>query len=677
MVPYLVCEFSQRTLSNLVKECFGSDFPDVFKKEQITYIFNYLTDLGAKSILLEREYQDHDYLEDYSRYYVKCFKNSGHKCARLHFFSKELKHGSFDQVLMGDCDPSIIQSSYLGFIVIKPLPKTFIGKTCLRLYPGLTQVTSESNCLSRRYQISLFGIELTVDSIAFQEQDQVVSACATTAIWTALHGCAWKNDRQIPACSEITTNAINHIDGSSNRFPNKGLTTKQILRALDVEGLRHHLEPIETASKGEIFDAVRTHIDSGVPVILGAEIYDRSGKHLGGHAVTILGYKKENERISFYVHDDRLGPFAKAVIVARSVKRGRRQSSRSERGGKWQLTLQRKDSKGNWLTPHEYLSFFSLIIPTHKKVRIPYVLPLNTCHLMVREFELWLKKQETEVRQLGEGLNFSLRLYQVSEINKTILDTTCNPNHNDPEVYKRDRVDFLTKSRARFQWVASFRLKDLPVFKVLFDATDIPQGNAVSGIFVENMQFARSVLKVYRDYKGVEIESPNESFILTVYKFLEDSESNYDTYLDKTYGNLRAPSYLKETEIIDGDIYKNKWLRIFYENPKDPIKIEDLFPSPPEGCGLIWAIAADGSLRIGIEIQGEGKGHPTLTGYSVARIAGELKRMSNSWGINSKSGRYSSDYSNSQELLENALHKFKTIFPLSSDRLYILPNDVI
>ncbi|WP_219575200.1 hypothetical protein, partial [Vibrio parahaemolyticus] len=56
------------------------------------------------------------------------------------------------------------------------------------------------------------------------------------------------------------------------------------------------------------------------------------------------------------------------------------------------------------------------------------------------------------------------------------------------------------------------------------------------------------------------------------------------------------------------------------------------------------------------------KGHPTLTGFKPSRIAGELKRSHSGWFINSKSGRYSTDYSNTNELLRNAVEKFKDIF---------------
>lgn len=33
MTPYLVSEFAKPTITNLVRECFGYDFPDIFSKD--------------------------------------------------------------------------------------------------------------------------------------------------------------------------------------------------------------------------------------------------------------------------------------------------------------------------------------------------------------------------------------------------------------------------------------------------------------------------------------------------------------------------------------------------------------------------------------------------------------------------------------------------------------------
>ncbi|HFE3995262.1 TPA: hypothetical protein ACF3MG_005204, partial [Escherichia coli] len=53
-------------------------------------------------------------------------------------------------------------------------------------------------------------------------------------------------------------------------------------------------------------------------------------------------------------------------------------------------------------------------------------------------------------------------------------------NDFEAEIHcKKSRIDFLTQSYARYHWVASFKLNGEDAFDILFDATDIPQGDAV------------------------------------------------------------------------------------------------------------------------------------------------------------------------------------------------------
>ena len=130
MNSFLICQFSELTLGNLIKETFDSSFPDIISKVQIKYIYRYLSNIKAKSILLEKEYLDKDYLEDYSRYYIKSFNNNGYLSARLHFFSEEINHNYINSCLSKFERKKLdkLQNSYLGFMVIKPLNQTFIGR---------------------------------------------------------------------------------------------------------------------------------------------------------------------------------------------------------------------------------------------------------------------------------------------------------------------------------------------------------------------------------------------------------------------------------------------------------------------------------------------------------------------------------------------------------------------
>ena len=140
-----------------------------------------------------------------------------------------------------------------------------MGKTCLRV-SGDRGVGKKK--IDKPYDVNLFGIKLTIDSIAFQEQDKVVAACATTAIWTALHSSPGRSVKDIKSCSEITTAALNFVDGSSNGFPNKELTNKQIQRTLDIEGLRYHNNSLEESTPESFRESLVAHINSNLPVIL-------------------------------------------------------------------------------------------------------------------------------------------------------------------------------------------------------------------------------------------------------------------------------------------------------------------------------------------------------------------------------------------------------------------------
>ncbi|MGP8437921.1 hypothetical protein ACT2FY_07975 [Paraburkholderia fungorum] len=707
MTPFLVCEFGKSTLSNLVKECFGSDFPDIFRKKQIDYIFRYLSDLKASSVVLEFEYVDKDYLEDYSRFYVKRFSSIGPKCARLHFFSCELDHRRIDELLTNGTSESVkgIQDCYLGFMVVKPLPKTFIGKTCLKHYEEINQ-TPFKRALTRRYEVSLFGVQLYVDSIAFQEQDKVVSACATTSIWSALNAIKWRPVRTIPSCSEITTSAINFIEGSSNSFPNKELSNKQILRAFDVEGLRHHTESLEKVSRDELVETVKCYIDSGLPLILGSDVYDLDGAGSlaikAGHAVSIVGYKfsvsadarsTSNTILSvsddaLYIHDDRLGPFARARFAQFC------DSAPLELAGRWCLVVQEKDDTGGWSHPHEVFIPNVLIAATHKKVRLGPSFAINTCKTIVKAYEnevTWLGQQNgaSDISTLLNQLTYEVRLEEISDLKRSLVESKPESvfvdtdgaevlcSDEDLAEQQRNKVRFLTGSYARFQWVADFKYQNRPAFTMLIDATDIPQGHAVSAVLVKNRTGADATLEVLKYGSSPKAllaieEEDTQTFFTSFLRRLRPAEDGIADHLNKTYGEPRAPRKLKESEFRDGQILVNDTLQRFYEPVGDTLDVRfSELKANDTGSYLIWAIAQDGALLVGKEINR--MGHPCLTGFKPARIAGELKRTPEGWVINSKSGRYSGDYTNAPELLGNALRRFQSIFHASRDRLSIEP----
>lgn len=190
----------------------GSKFADLLKIQklplvedkhpfrQLEYVQKYVNELGCSALLVESEYVDRDYMQDHSAFYAASFANYGPFCRRVHFFAR-IKANEIFRVLTGAAFQManglgqyqaacsrLSRDHYLGFAVIKPLPGSPVRRTVLQTYPAeeggkdyirLFKATGD-------YVVHVLGVELTVRGLAFQQQDQGVSACATTAIWSSL-----------------------------------------------------------------------------------------------------------------------------------------------------------------------------------------------------------------------------------------------------------------------------------------------------------------------------------------------------------------------------------------------------------------------------------------------------------------------------------------------------------
>jgi hypothetical protein len=87
-------------------EKFGPDKP-------LKRIFQTVLAQGCRTILIEYDYEDRDYRNEYNAFYAKLFKNYSDKTQRLHFFARDLKQTDLAKV-------SQFQPEYLGFCVLRP-----------------------------------------------------------------------------------------------------------------------------------------------------------------------------------------------------------------------------------------------------------------------------------------------------------------------------------------------------------------------------------------------------------------------------------------------------------------------------------------------------------------------------------------------------------------------------
>src|SRR6266550_4978585 len=180
-------------------------FADPIKAHsQLKYLASYVANdqIKCKSLLIEEHYIDRDHMEDHSVFYSRNLYTYKNYCQRVHFFGlpadqvekrlAELRdiHRTKGPKACHDASAALSEESYIGFAVIKPLQGTPVGRTVLRSYPaqkpGQPTYRRDFTC-THLYQAHVGGITLSVRGLPFQQQDKAVAACATTAIWSALH----------------------------------------------------------------------------------------------------------------------------------------------------------------------------------------------------------------------------------------------------------------------------------------------------------------------------------------------------------------------------------------------------------------------------------------------------------------------------------------------------------
>jgi hypothetical protein len=666
--PYGIFEYQEDNLSAYIAYQTNTSFIEVKRKQQIKYINKYISDfligMDTKSetivFIYENNYVDKHYLEDYTTYFSRCFTNYRKNTSRIHFFRTK-KRENYKELLLnslhGD-SKDLSNDNYLGFIVLRPIPKTFLAKVCLKPYT-FTDNRLRKVRLSTEYNVSLFGIKLKIDTVAFQEQDKVLSACATTALWSFFHAHEQIPQISLPSSSEITKNAYPEQNGYSREFPNVGLSTEMICR-----GIRNYkLVPEyfdlskETNKISLLKELIFAYSSSGLPLILGLDVIDKNDKSKGLHAVTILGYYLDEKLIEnnklyahsmkqIYVHDDRYGPFLRVMFDDEELT----------------VQLENEDIGERYIPD-------TLIIGLYHKIRIPYISIATTCELLIENIKLMItmtKNKQTEElvdfaneTQLLDKIQWDISIVQNVALKEEILK---NENIYDKEYY-------LLQSWPKYIWNAKVYIDSKCECEFLFDATDIEQSSVYLDVILYDTQTSDVIFELLENYAKTtkDLYTTEKNHFLKGIKESLNKEPSMEDNLNILYGYLKIPEYIRDIEIEDDLIINQLSVRI--NSQEDVIdkdfKLDKNLNNNNEQ--YIWVIDKEGYLSIGVETIGSGIGHPTLTKGMPARIGGELLYENSKWIINSESGRFSKyEYTNEEreKYISNAmLYKFNVFFP--------------
>lgn len=335
---FAVHKFTKDSLIELI--CPGRKAGDPEVPEQVSYLARYCEQLEAKTIIEESHYMDRHFVDEFASYYSRKLSPPTNSVRRLHFFThvltdSELKNWltrgfqspdekiKVQREILAAPEGSNADTGYLGYSAIRPVPSVPVGRTVMCRLPA-NQTPYRQIWATNRHTVHLGNLELCVDGLAFQQQDAAVGACATVALWSALVRVARLDGMRAPTPAEISDAAVrnsrmgNHIIMAANN----GLTVPQLCDATRAFGFSP--EVIQTNGRPEaLVAALHTYLLSGIPVILALR---GSGS---GHAVTAVGFQlspsehpslkpsvplRSARMQKIYIHDDRLGPYARAHL---------------------------------------------------------------------------------------------------------------------------------------------------------------------------------------------------------------------------------------------------------------------------------------------------------------------------------------------------------------------------
>jgi hypothetical protein len=306
----------------------------------VQYLRCYLADLRAQSLVEEPHYFDRDYLAEFAAFYSTSSKGYRNVCRRLHLFEQPLAElrKTLGAALGGDTDAlDALNRGYLGFIVLRPLEMTPLGRTVLRLYPERRPDFPRETRPARVYRANLLGLPLEVEGLAWQQQDRGVGACATVALWTRFHSSALDEHHAVPTTVEVTRAAHSRWPLSRRVFPSDGLNVHQLCDAIKAQGLlpavldgdktvRIASGVLQTFGRARFAASCAALVRSGYPVLVAGRVLQNLAGE--GHAITIVGFRpapspsassgtsvEEDGSIEhLYVHDDNLGPSVRFAI---------------------------------------------------------------------------------------------------------------------------------------------------------------------------------------------------------------------------------------------------------------------------------------------------------------------------------------------------------------------------
>jgi len=479
---------------------------------QLQYIRTYLSDLSAQTVIEELQYFDRDYLSEFSAFYSTSAHGYKNTCKRLHFFSDSFSRKVFENATAGiESSKKRLENSYLGFVVVRPIPAAPLGRTVLKLYPERSPKTPRITEPARNYNSHIAGLTLSVKGLAWQQQDTGVGACATVGLWTMLHSSAFDPRHSVPTTTNITISAHKRAGLGKRLFPSRGLTLQQICEAIKDQGLAPALtdgnvrSPDKSTVNGfareRFASSIAAYIRSGYPVLL----MGKRGQ--GGHAICVVGFRSctqpplssnevgiEDGAVEvIYIHDDNIGPNVRFEVVDKTLpKTGEKIVGLKPVAP--MPTASHPPYKRVKFSPEPFIPQH-ILVATHEDLRTSPDEMHKAGLKTVQQMAFVLKGISNLTKKQLPGLTFSTRFIRLSDYLGSELDRTLK---GSGKILSKVRLALVEKVSPMSLFVGVIRVateNSTPLVDILYDTTDSDRNHPVFA-HVAYSPMAQYVLKV-------------------------------------------------------------------------------------------------------------------------------------------------------------------------------------
>lgn len=248
-----------------------------------------LDGVGNFYIVEESDYVDDDHMAALARFYRFRNLETKSRCRRLHLLSAETSPNA--PLTLDKLDGY----RYLGYIVLRPFPHANFGRSLLS--PRWLEPKASIGCVAT-YRAHLAGKRFDFEAVPWIQQDQMVSACASAALFVCSQHLAHFLDRgqRLFSTAEITDLATTASLATGRAMPSGGLNTDQMAYAFREMGYDPQLYlETESISLFRANDLIHTYVSSGIPVVLSL-LHPATGF---GHAITVVGHRQRPIESSF------------------------------------------------------------------------------------------------------------------------------------------------------------------------------------------------------------------------------------------------------------------------------------------------------------------------------------------------------------------------------------------